>query len=129
MSNEAANRPGTAHPVPVIAAPARAGDLRSTALAALGVLADLGETIEDEWTYVTKLTEMGRARLHAAVPDPGALVPAEIASAIDTLADEAGRITDPHRAIDWLSTLPAIAELALGGGTAGVPPNQPAGGA
>ena len=129
MSDDAADRPGTAHPVPVIAEPARAGDLLSTALAALGVLADLGETIEDEWTYVTKLTEMGRARLHAAVPDAGALVPAEIASAIDTLADEAGRITDPHRAIDWLSTLPAIAELALGGGVAGGPPKQSVSGA
>ena len=129
MRDDAADRPGTARPVPGVAVPARAGDLLSTALAALGVLADLGETIEDEWTYVTKLTEMGRARLRAAVPDPGVLVPAEIAFAIDTLADEAGRITDPHRAIDWLSTLPAIAELALGGGTAAVPPRQPASGA
>jgi len=91
-------------------------------MAALEVLSDLGETIEDEWTYVTKLAEMGRARLNASVPDAGALVPAETAAAIDALADEAGRITDPHRAIDWLSTLPAIAELALGGGTAGAAP-------
>ena len=129
MSDEAAGGPGAAHPVPGMPDSARAGDLLATALAALGVLADLGETIDDEWTYVTKLTEMGRARLRAAVPDPGVLVPAEIAFAIDALADEAGRITDPHRAIDWLSTLPAIAELALGGGTAAVPPRQPASGA
>jgi hypothetical protein len=127
VSDDAAGRPGTAHPVPGIPEPARAGDLLATALAALGVLADLGETVEDEWTYVTKLTEMGRARLHAAVPDAGAPVPAEIAAAIDMLADEAGRIIDPHRAIDWLSTLPAIAELALGGGVAGGQPKQPAG--
>ncbi len=129
MSDEAADRPGTAHSVPGIPEPVRAGELLSTALAALGVLADLGETIEDEWTYVTRLAEMGRARLTAAVPDAGALVPAEIASAIDALADEAGRITDSHRAIDWLSTLPAIAELALGGGIGGIVPGQPAGGA
>jgi hypothetical protein len=126
VSDDAAGRPGTAHPVPGIPQPARAGDLLATALAALGVLADLGETVEDEWTYVTKLTEMGRARLHAAVPDAGALVPAEMAAAIDMLADEAGRITDPHRAIDWLSTLPAVAELALGAGRAVVSVAPPA---
>lgn len=30
------------------------------------------------------------------------------------LVEEAGRITDPHRAIDWLSTLPQVALAALG---------------
>jgi hypothetical protein len=129
VSDEAADRLGPAQPVTGIREPVRAGDLLATALGALGVLADLGETIEDEWTYVTRLTEMGRARLNAAVPDAGVLVAAEIAFAIDALADEAGRITDPHRAIDWLSTLPAIAELALGAGIAGIVPGRPASGA
>ena len=35
-------------------------------------------------------------------------------AAIDRLVDEVGRITDPHRAIDWLSTFPQVALLALG---------------
>jgi hypothetical protein len=100
-----------------------------TAVAAFEVLVELGETVEDEWTYVTRLAEVGRARLRAAVPDagrdtsPGALI------AIDALVAEAGRITDPHRAIDWLSTYPAVAELAFGGGVVGVPSRPPADGA
>ena len=121
MSDQAANGLRSGHPVPGITGPIRAGDLLASALAALGVLADLGETVEDEWTYVTKLAEMGRARIRAAVPDGDALLPAETAAAIDALAAEAGRITDPHRAIDWLSTLPAVAVLALGAGVGRVP--------
>ncbi len=35
-------------------------------------------------------------------------------AAIDRLIDEVDRITDPHRAIDWLSTFPQVALLALG---------------
>ncbi len=105
-----------------------AGDLLATALAGLALLAELGETIEDEWTYVTKLAEMGRARLRAAVPDPGARVSPATAAAIEALAGEAGRIADPHRAIDWLSTFPAVAELALGGFPAGPPPRSPTAG-
>ncbi len=121
MSDEAAAGLRSGHPVPGIAGSVRAGDLLASALAALGALADLGESVEDEWTYVTKLAEMGRARIRAAVPDGDALVPAETAAAIDALAAEAARITDPHRAIDWLSTLPAVAELALGAGAGAVP--------
>jgi hypothetical protein len=118
--------PGPADPIPGIAGSIRAGDVMSTALAALAALAELGETVEDEWTYVTKLAEMGRLRIRAVVPDPDELVPAETTAAIDALADEAGRITDPHRAIDWLSTLPAVAELALGAGRAVVSVAPPA---
>jgi len=121
--------PGSVHPVSAAPGPARAGDLLATALAAFGLLAELGETVEDEWTYVTKLVEVGSARLRAAVPDAGGRVPPESAAAIDALAAEAGRITDPHRAIDWLSTFPAVAELALGGGGVIAPARPPAGGA
>jgi len=39
---------------------------------------------------------------------------AEVDAAIDWLAAEASRIADPHRAIDWLSTLPQVALLAVG---------------
>jgi hypothetical protein len=116
---------------PAAAAPgsARAGDLLATALAAFGRLAEVGETVEDEWTYVTKLVEVGRARLRAGVPDAAGRVSPESAAAIDALAAEVDRITDPHRAIDWLSTFPAVAELVLGGGGVTAPARPPAGGA
>ena len=121
--------PGSARPGSATRSPARAGDLLATALAALGLLAELGETVEDEWTYVTKLVEVGRARLRAAVPDGSRLASPETTAAIHALAAEAGRITDPHRAIDWLSTFPAVAELALVGGGVIAPVRPPAGGA
>ena len=121
--------PGPAAPGPAAPSAARAGDLLATALTAFALLAELGETVEDEWIYVTKLVEVGRARLRAAVPDAAGRASPESAAAIDALAAEAGRITDPHRAIDWLSTFPAVAELALGGGAVVDPARPPAGGA
>jgi hypothetical protein len=39
-----------------------------------------------------------------------------VEAAIVRLIDEIGRISDPHRAIDWLSTFPQAALLALGDG-------------
>jgi hypothetical protein len=33
---------------------------------------------------------------------------------MEALVAEAGRITDPHRAIDWMSTLPQVALAAVG---------------
>jgi hypothetical protein len=107
----------------------RAGDLLATAVAAFDRLGELGETIEDEWTYVAKLVAVGRGRLRAAVPDAGRPVSPEEAAAIDALGAEAGRITDPHRAIDWLSTFPAVAELALAGEGLDRPSHPPPGGA
>jgi hypothetical protein len=121
--------PGSARPASAGPGPARAGDLLTSALAAFGLLAELGETVEDEWTYVTKLVEVGRSRLRAAMPDAGGRVSPESAAAIDALAAQAGRIADPHRAIDWLSTFPAVAELALGGGGVVAPARPPVGGA
>ncbi len=129
MSHEGTGGHGSADPVPAAPRPAPASELLARALAALEGLADLGETIEDEWTYVAKLAEMGRARIRAAVPDAEALATAEKADAIDGLVAEAGRITDPHRAIDWLSTLPAIVELVLGGRIGDGAPGQDAGAA
>ena len=35
-------------------------------------------------------------------------------AAIDRAIDEIGRIEDPHRAIDWLSTFPQVVLVALG---------------
>ena len=107
----------------------QAGDILVAAMAAFDLLAELGETVEDEWSYVTRLSEVGRARLRAAAPPAGGTVLPEGAAAIPALVLEVGRITDPHRAIDWLSTFPAAAELALGGGPAVAQARPPAGGA
>jgi hypothetical protein len=104
------------------AAPATRGAGLGDALAALDALAELGETIEDEWTYVTALADAGRSRLRAAAgPDLGAALPADRGAAIAAACAETARIEDPHRAIDWLSTFPAVVELALGGPPAGPP--------
>ncbi len=101
-------------PVP----PSTRGEALNVALAALDVLAELGETVEDEWSYVTALAEAGRARLRAAAgagaPALAVSLPADRAGAVAAVAAEVARIGDPHRAIDWLSMLPAIVELALG---------------
>jgi len=102
--------------IPPAPTPATRGAALATALAAFDALAELGETIEDEWSYVTALADAGRSRLRAAA---GAAVdemlPADRGAAIVAACGEVARITDPHRAIDWLSTLPAIVELSLGG--------------
>ncbi|HSO29865.1 MAG TPA: hypothetical protein VLS28_08160 [Candidatus Sulfomarinibacteraceae bacterium] len=85
---------------------------------ALGRLAALGETIEDEWTYVHDLETVWTAGLRAvaAAERPAAALPppAELEAAVDRLVAEAGLVTDPHRAIDWLSTLPQATLIALG---------------
>jgi len=92
------------------------GAALAASLEALDRLAALGEDVEDEWTYVTALAEAGRKRLRtAAGPDPTAPLAPVRAVAVAAAADEAARITDPHRAIDWLSTVPAVVELALAG--------------
>jgi len=96
--------------------PATRGAALSAALAAVDALAALGETVEDEWPYVTALAEAGRARLRTAAGDSSAALPADRAAAVAAACAESGRIADPHRAIDWLSTLPAVVELALGPG-------------
>jgi hypothetical protein len=78
-------------------------------------LATTAEPVEDEWQYVTDLGTVWRARL-SAVGAARAAEPApdSAAAAIDALVAEAALITDPHRAIDWLSTLPQVALAALG---------------
>ena len=94
--------------------PATRGAALAAALAALAALAELGETIEDEWSYVTALADAGRARLNAvAGPDAAVPLAADRATAVAAASAEIARITDPHRAIDWLSTFPAVVELAL----------------
>lgn len=94
-------------------------------VAALGRLAALGETIQDEWIYVHDLETVWVARLRAVaaaraagaatgVPAISSVVAAELEAAIDRLVAEADLVTDPHRAIDWLSTLPQATLVALG---------------
>ena len=85
------------------------------AIAAFDVLALTAEPIEDEWQYVTDLGTVWRARLRAVADARGAEpAPPGTAAAMVALAQEAAKISDPHRAIDWLSTLPQIALAALG---------------
>lgn len=95
--------------------PATVHVLVDRALAGLDALATTAEPIEDEWQYVTDLGTVWRARLRAVADARGGEeAPAGADAAVDTLVAEAGRITDPHRAIDWLSTFPQVALAALG---------------
>jgi hypothetical protein len=85
------------------------------ALAAYAVLAELGEEIDDEWSYIEDLTLAWRERFEAIRDARGRDgLMAETAMAIDVAIGEIGRIEDPHRAIDWLSTFPQVTITALG---------------
>jgi hypothetical protein len=85
------------------------------ALDAFEDLQSLGEEVDDEWTYVNDLGEAWRSRLEAIAETRGDEPLADgRAGAVDRVIDEAGLITDPHRAIDWLSTFPQIVLLAVG---------------
>ena len=90
-------------------------DLIDRALDAYAVLEELGEEIEDEWSYVIDLADAWRERLaevaDARADDPA---PAGVAEAVAILAAEAAAIDDPHRAIDWLSTFPQVLLVAIG---------------
>jgi hypothetical protein len=95
--------------------PDRIRDLVERALTAHDALADKGEEIDDEWSYVNDLREAWAERL-AAVADERGDEPADpdAVDAIDAAVGEIGLIADPHRAIDWLSTFPQVVLLALG---------------
>jgi len=85
------------------------------ALAGFDALAAVAESIADESQYLADLDTVWRARLRAVATARGPeAAPAGAGEAVDALVEEAGRITDPHRAIDWLSTLPQVALAALG---------------
>jgi hypothetical protein len=85
------------------------------ALAAYDTLTALGEEIEDEWSYVNDLATAWRDRLEeVAGANAGAAIAPAADAAVDRAIDEIGLITDPHRAIDWLSTFPQVVLLALG---------------
>jgi len=95
------------------------GALLESAIQAEAALAELGETIEDEWSYVNDLYRAWTDRLAEVAEGPAGALPAadEVAEAIELAIDEAGLISDPHRAIDWLSTLPQVVLLAAGAAT------------
>ncbi len=80
---------------------------------AYAALAELAETIEDEWQYVTDLTDAYLPGIRALAAGP-ALAP-EAVAAVDEAIAEIELIADPHKAIDWLSTFPHLVALALGG--------------
>lgn len=86
----------------------------SRALEAYAALAELGESIEDEWSYVNDLADAWRLHLGGIADrrgdDP---LPDAVAAAVDRVIDEVRLIDDPHRAIDWLSTFPQVVLLAV----------------
>ena len=91
------------------------GMVVAEALAAYADLQSLGEAVEDEWTYVTDLATAWRARLEAVTVARGDEVAGPgVSAAVDRARAEIGHITDPHRAIDWLSTFPQVVLVALG---------------
>jgi hypothetical protein len=90
------------------------GEVVARALEAYEDLGSLGEEVEDEWTYVTDLATAWRERLESVVAVRGAeLADPESAAAVTLAIEEIGRVEDPHRAIDWLSTFPQVVLLAL----------------
>ena len=75
----------------------------------------LAEDVEDEWSYVNDLAGAWRDRLAEVSEARGhEPVAAQSAAAVEALVAEAGRIDDPHRAIDWLSTFPQVLLAAVG---------------
>jgi len=90
-------------------------DALDRAREAYASLGGLGETIDDEWSYVTDLGEAWGVRLEEVAAERGDdAVDPEVSTAVDRAIDEIGRITDAHRAIDWLSTFPQVVLVALG---------------
>jgi hypothetical protein len=108
-----------------IAEPGRPGSsaslaaLVAQALVAFEALADLGETVDGEWQYVTDLRSVYGAELRGlAAADPEHVAAGDTVVAIEAVIDEVALITDPHRAIDWLSTFPQVVRLSLAAETA-----------
>ena len=91
-------------------------DALRDALTAYDALVVTGESIEDEWTYVQDLSGAWKARLAEVAAARGAEPAGAAGPAIERAIDEIGRIEDPHRAIDWLSTFPQVVLVALGEG-------------
>jgi hypothetical protein len=103
-------RSSTGSPIPTTVD--EAARLAMDGLLALG---ELGEEVDDEWQYVQDLVGAWQERLEevAAARGDQPLEPSR-GRAVARVVDEAGLIADPHRAIDWLSTMPQVALVALG---------------
>lgn len=98
---------------PLAAAPEPLDPVLDRAIACLAALGELGERIQDEWQYVNDLVRIHTADLRAlAAADARPVDPAS-ARAIDLAIEEVRLVTDPHRAIDWISTFPQMVRLAL----------------
>jgi hypothetical protein len=94
--------------------PVTVADLVERALGGFDRLAATAEPVADELQYLADLDTVWRARLTAVAEARGTEpAPPGAEPAIEALVAEAGRIEDPHRAIDWLSTLPQVALAAL----------------
>ena len=111
-------QPDAPAPTPLTSPPSRRPSARratSPSTASLG-LGELGEEIDDEWQYVQDLVDAWRTRLEDVEAARGdeTLSAAARGVAVARVVDEARLIGDPHRAIDWLSTLPQVALVALG---------------
>ena len=84
------------------------------ALEAYARLVELGETIDDEWSYVNDLGDAWRDRLAAVASERGdEPLAADVSAAIDRAIEEIGLVVDAHRGIDWLSTFPQVVLIAL----------------
>ena len=90
-------------------------DRLQEALTAYEELLHLAEDVDDEWTYVTDLSASWRERIQSVIDERG-LQPLgqPEQAALARAADEIGRIRDPHRAIDWLSTFPQVVLIVVG---------------
>lgn len=89
-------------------------DLAEAAIAAEAGLAALGEEIEDEWSYVNDLEAAWRERFEALAVRGEDPVDERVAAAVERAIEETRLVTDPHRAIDWMSTFPQVVLVALG---------------
>ncbi len=99
----------------VVERPILIAELIDRAVAAERALADLGESVEDEWSYVNDLDAAWATRFaEVAAARGGDPAPPATIVALDEAIAETDAIEDPHRAIDWLSTFPQVVLLALG---------------
>ncbi|HEU0235542.1 MAG TPA: hypothetical protein VFR14_03765 [Candidatus Limnocylindrales bacterium] len=81
---------------------------------ALDAIALVAAPLDDEWQYVADLVAAWGARLTAVGTERRAeVVTPPIEAAVDRAIEEALLVADPHRAIDWLSTLPQVVLVAL----------------
>ena len=87
-------------------------DVVQRAATAYRDLAGVAETVDDEWQYVNDLVDAYLPGIEALGEgnDP---TDAQLA-AVEEAIVEIGLITDPHKAIDWLSTFPHVVALAIG---------------